>query len=507
MSPSNGEPGEWDIPKLRYSAVLQDDWELPPGEQPSFEIFDVKFYPYNPPGTAPLFAAASKKHVVIARLNENPDQSKNPCEILKIIRDDDESACNCCCCWTKCPETERPWLCVAGADAKVKIYDVVEGKLVKTLVGHGGGINDLATSPGNPYIIASASEDTTVRIWSLATVHVEQSCVCLLGGEGHSWDLLSVAFHSTGQHVISAGHDQVINLWTLPELPTGHVDIPIVIHYPQFSTSEVHNNLVDCVAFFGDLILSRACHEDIIVLWRVEGFCSDDPPLLPSQAPTTYDPSKKTRSAFCPTLSEAQPAYFTRLLQFHTPDCMSQFYLRFNVYHVPNKHPILAFCNAKSKILFWDIARFGAYERYMADVKAFQAGKRMTPPEKPSFLQVKKGKKPESSAVVSASPDPQSIPNATAVSYNQVTLSEWAEMYDTTNSHGMIKPHRTVAVADYPVSFVGRQVAWSTEGEWCLVVGNNNMILICQRWGRDTKGSTPFGRKGSTPAPTPSSGA
>lgn len=28
-------------------------------------------------------------------------------------------------------ETGQPWLCIAGADAKVKVYDVKEGKLVK----------------------------------------------------------------------------------------------------------------------------------------------------------------------------------------------------------------------------------------------------------------------------------------------------------------------------------------------------------------------------------------
>src|SRR3569833_15287 len=57
-------------------------------------------------------------------------------------------------------------------------------------------INDLATSPANPQLIASASDDTTVRIWSLDPIHAKQPCVYLLGGEGHSWNLLSVVcFH------------------------------------------------------------------------------------------------------------------------------------------------------------------------------------------------------------------------------------------------------------------------------------------------------------------------
>lgn len=54
------------------------------------------------------------------------------------------------------------------------------------------GINDMATNPSDPSIIASAADDTTVRVWSLAAVHKKQPCVALLAGEGHSWDLLSV---------------------------------------------------------------------------------------------------------------------------------------------------------------------------------------------------------------------------------------------------------------------------------------------------------------------------
>ncbi len=53
-------------------------------------------------------------------------------------------------------------------------------------------VNDLATSPIDSSIIVSASDDTSIRIWSLDPKHKEQPCLCILAGEGHSWSLLSV---------------------------------------------------------------------------------------------------------------------------------------------------------------------------------------------------------------------------------------------------------------------------------------------------------------------------
>ena len=53
-------------------------------------------------------------------------------------------------------------------------------------------INDLTTSPTNFLHIATASNDTTVRIWSLDPKDSKQPCVALLAGEGHSSHLLTV---------------------------------------------------------------------------------------------------------------------------------------------------------------------------------------------------------------------------------------------------------------------------------------------------------------------------
>ncbi|OPB37956.1 hypothetical protein A0O28_0010600 [Trichoderma guizhouense] len=365
----------FELPKLRTSFSLENDTRFLGSDDNIAEFFDVKFCPYQPLDHEPVFAAISKKHVVICRLTKDTGDV-NPCHVINVIRDDDDEAASCCCTWTMDAVNGRPYICIGGVDAKVKIYDVVDGRLVECFVGHGGDVNDLATSPVNPYIIASASDDTSVRIWSVEEKHRSQPCLCILAGEGHSWNLLSVAFHETGRYLLSGGHDQIINLWTIPDLPNEPIDTPLQVHYPHFSTSAVHSGIVDCVSFYGDLILSRACHDNVIVLWKIEGFSSDDP--LPPQStaptpqnvlPTNYeDPGRLTRSAFVPLTSPQCPVQYTRLLAFHTPNCGPQFFMRFKLHHVPNQNPVLAFCNAAGNIFFWDLKRLTAHRDIMSSL-------------------------------------------------------------------------------------------------------------------------------------------
>lgn len=73
-------------------------------------------------------------------------------------------------------------------------------------------VNDLVTSPIDPLIIASASDDASVRIWSLHSAHKKMPCLAILAGEGHHGGLLSVDFHDTGRYIISGSHDHHINL-------------------------------------------------------------------------------------------------------------------------------------------------------------------------------------------------------------------------------------------------------------------------------------------------------
>ena len=89
-----------------------------------------------------------------------------------------------------------------------------------------------------------------------------QSSLCLFW-HARAIFICSQAFHSTGRYLISSGHDQIINLvntlaaswiiqflsdttqWTIPDLPTEPTSVPVQVHYPHFSTSAVHNGIVD----------------------------------------------------------------------------------------------------------------------------------------------------------------------------------------------------------------------------------------------------------------------
>jgi WD40 repeat protein len=82
-------------------------------------------------------------------------------------------------------------------------------------------------------LVASASDDKTVRLWDAAT----GSCRNTL--EGHSDEVIAVAFSPDGQLVVSASWDKTVRLW---EAATGSCR----------STLKGHSDRVTAVAFSPD---------------------------------------------------------------------------------------------------------------------------------------------------------------------------------------------------------------------------------------------------------------
>lgn len=292
------------------------------------------------------------------------DDAEPPYEILQWFRDADENSNFNSIAWTQDPDTGNPWLCIAGSHPKhIKILDLASGDTVRTLAGHGRDINDLAVSPISTDLIASCAADATIRLWSLRPDRFEQPCVALLAGEGHRAPVLSIHFHHNGKWLLSGGIDTAVCLWAVPswddlENKARRNSEPMIVLYPHFFTKELHPNYVDCLVFYGDLILSKSARSPTgkskqppneIILWEIEGFNADAPA---PEFPPIPSPGQQSRSSF----EHESRLGFRRLLTFATP-VTDRFYLRFGFYHRLGARPILCMGNQQSQYCFWDLQK------------------------------------------------------------------------------------------------------------------------------------------------------
>eukprot|EP00361_Fabrea_salina_P005087 CAMPEP_0202439384 /NCGR_PEP_ID=MMETSP1345-20130828/36135_1 /ASSEMBLY_ACC=CAM_ASM_000843 /TAXON_ID=342563 /ORGANISM="Fabrea Fabrea salina" /LENGTH=159 /DNA_ID=CAMNT_0049053911 /DNA_START=737 /DNA_END=1213 /DNA_ORIENTATION=+ len=78
----------------------------------------------------------------------------------------------------------------------------------KALEGHSGAVYSVAVSLKKG-IIVSASQDSTIQVWNLATGQVIQVL------KGHSDWVWSVAISSDGNWVVSASRDNTLRVWSL----------------------------------------------------------------------------------------------------------------------------------------------------------------------------------------------------------------------------------------------------------------------------------------------------
>ena len=76
------------------------------------------------------------------------------------------------------------------------------------LKGHIGHVRNLAFSPCG-LMLASASADKTVRLWSVA------SGACMRVLQGHTDEVYGVAFLPNGKQLASCSWDSTVRIWTL----------------------------------------------------------------------------------------------------------------------------------------------------------------------------------------------------------------------------------------------------------------------------------------------------
>lgn len=100
----------------------------------------------------------------------------------------------------------------ASEDASVKLWDYESGEFEKTLKGHTGPVNDIAFDSSGESLV-SCSSDMSIKIWDV------QHHQCIRTLHGHDHTVSAVAFTPTGDHVVSASRDKTVKLW---ETVTGY---------------------------------------------------------------------------------------------------------------------------------------------------------------------------------------------------------------------------------------------------------------------------------------------
>ncbi|CAG8756857.1 6969_t:CDS:2, partial [Acaulospora morrowiae] len=241
-----------------------------------------------------------------------------------------------------------PWLAVAGAIGLVKILNTSKGNIIQTLTGH-------------------ASKDFSIRLWNVIT----GTPVVVFGGEcGHREPVLSIDIHLSGDFLVSSGMDHSVKIWSLctpvikhtiessfkpkplsriqqQQIQTstcckshGHTSTPLFVHFPIFSTAQLHNNYVDCVRWYGDLLMSRCAADAKIIMWRpeVELVASDR-----SNVTTTIVGG--------PAVPSKQPTSFDIICEFEFDHC-DIWFLRFGI---SQDYRLLATGNQIGQIFLWDL--------------------------------------------------------------------------------------------------------------------------------------------------------
>ena len=379
------------------------------------------------------------------------------------------------------PVTKAPLLAVSGKPATIKIIDVLTGEHVARFTGHGKEVNDLTVSPLSSSILASASGDQTVRIWTLDPKYRKQPCMLMCAGEGHKQGLLTLAFHQKGSYLLTGGIDNAVCLWSIPSLPNEQTgtDKPTMLHFPHFRTAAIHQNFVDCVAFHHDLVISKCARENKIVIWRIEGFDSRrDPPTLP---PTNDEDSCGTRSAW--------GGKYQRLTQLDVSDSTA-FYIRFSLFSFPGERPVLAIGNERSKVFFWDLKSLEEWIRpdpatMSANEQAAQAtgrGSRGGARRKARGRARMMPQFRDASVASDGSSAKTDVMTANSMGFGAVDAgNRWylSKKFQMEDPFKVLDPHRTHTVQK--VFFACRQVAWSVGGEWMVVVGDQGMLGVFHR--------------------------
>ncbi|WP_017302018.1 adenylate/guanylate cyclase domain-containing protein [Nodosilinea nodulosa] len=142
-------------------------------------------------------------------------------------------------------------LATGSDDHTIKLWNAQTLDCVKTLYGHDGWVSAIAFSPDGQTLV-SGSSDKTVKLWNV------RSGECLQTLEGHTQRVKSVAFHPQGAIIASGSDDHTVKLW---DVATGNC----------VQTLAGHTDWVLSVAFSPDgQLVASGSGDRTIKLWDLQ---------------------------------------------------------------------------------------------------------------------------------------------------------------------------------------------------------------------------------------------
>lgn len=117
-------------------------------------------------------------------------------------------------------------LASGSTDCTIKLWDTAADDLLRTLVGHGGGVNSVAFGNKNN-VFVSRSADRTIKLWDTNTWDLLRTLL----RTGHDSYVSSVVFNSNNILVSGSG-DEYNSLFFISSLPL--ISLRVVSKFSPF---------------------------------------------------------------------------------------------------------------------------------------------------------------------------------------------------------------------------------------------------------------------------------